>query len=92
VKNLALLAHITTDEDTVPIERLCRDLGVEDVTTLTGKEINASGAYLVLLNGLILGAHLRPHQVKPFGAFWVFWNTSQFFFPLTWFSFSVLFP
>jgi DNA-directed RNA polymerase III subunit RPC2 len=66
VKNLALLAHITTDEDTVPIERLCRDLGVEDVTTLTGKEINASGAYLVLLNGLILGAHLRPHQVINF--------------------------
>ncbi len=66
MKNLALLAHITTDEDTVPIERLCRDLGVEDVTTLSGKEINASGAYLVLLNGLILGAHLRPHQVTNF--------------------------
>jgi DNA-directed RNA polymerase beta subunit len=30
VKNLALLAHITTDEDTQPIKRLCRDLGVEE--------------------------------------------------------------
>jgi DNA-directed RNA polymerase III subunit RPC2 len=63
VKNLALLAHITTDEDTAPIERLCLDLGVEDVKMLSGNEINAKGAYLVLLNGLILGAHTRPHQL-----------------------------
>ena len=62
VKNLALLAHITTDEDTAPIERLCRDLGVEDVCRLTGNEINAIGSYLVFLNGLILGVHTRPHE------------------------------
>ncbi|MGK3733182.1 MAG: DNA-directed RNA polymerase III subunit RPC2 [Bacillariaceae sp.] len=60
VKNLALLAHITTDEDTQPIERLCRDLGVEDVLRLSGHEINSHQAYLVLLNGLILGVHTRP--------------------------------
>mmetsp|Transcript_4278 Transcript_4278/g.8185 ORF Transcript_4278/g.8185 Transcript_4278/m.8185 type:complete len:1346 (+) Transcript_4278:111-4148(+) len=63
VKNLALLAHITTDEDNGPIERLCRDLGVEDVNMLTGNEINSLGAYLVFLNGLILGAHTRPHYL-----------------------------
>ena len=62
VKNLALLAHITTDEDTAPIERLCRDLGVEDVCRLTGHEINSIGSYLVFLNGLILGVHTRPHE------------------------------
>jgi len=62
VKNLALLAHITTDEDTAPIERLCIDLGVEDVNMLTGNEINSMGAYLVFLNGLLLGAHTRPRQ------------------------------
>jgi DNA-directed RNA polymerase III subunit RPC2 len=60
VKNLALLAHITTDEDTQPIERLCRDLGVEDAARLSGHEINSRQAYLVLLNGLILGVHTRP--------------------------------
>jgi DNA-directed RNA polymerase III subunit RPC2 len=60
VKNLALLAHITTDEDTQPIERLCRDLGVEDVSRLSGHEIHSRQAYLVLLNGLILGVHTRP--------------------------------
>jgi len=63
VKNLALLAHITTDEDTAPIERLCRDLGAEDVNMLTGNEINSSGSYLVFLNGLILGAHTRPRYL-----------------------------
>lgn len=60
VKNLALLAHITTDEEPGPIERLCRDLGVEDVTLLSGHEIHSRNAFLVLLNGLILGAHTRP--------------------------------
>ena len=63
VKNLALLAHITTDEDTQPIERLCRDLGVEDVQRLSGHEINCRQAYLVLLNGLILGIHTRPQRL-----------------------------
>jgi DNA-directed RNA polymerase III subunit RPC2 len=63
VKNLALLAHITTDEDTQPIQRLCRDLGVEDVLRLSGHEINSQQAYLVLLNGLILGVHTRAHQL-----------------------------
>ena len=60
---MALLAHITTDEDTAPIERLCRDFGVEDVNMLSGREINDPGTYLVLLNGLILGAHNRPNEL-----------------------------
>ena len=63
VKNLALLAHITTDEHTAPIERLCRDMGVEDVRLLTGNEINSTKAYLVFLNGIILGAHTRPRYL-----------------------------
>jgi DNA-directed RNA polymerase III subunit RPC2 len=41
VKNLALLAHITTDEaDTAPIERLCYDLGVEDACRLSGLDVH----------------------------------------------------
>jgi DNA-directed RNA polymerase III subunit RPC2 len=63
VKNLALLAHITTDEDTQPVERLCRDLGVEDVQRLSGHEINSQQAFIVLLNGLILGVHTRPKEL-----------------------------
>lgn len=61
VKNLALLGHITTSEsDTTSIERLCRDLGVEDVCRMTGHEIHCASSYLVFLNGLILGAHTDP--------------------------------
>jgi len=64
VKNLALLAHITTDEsNTIPIERICRDLGVEDACRMTGNSLHAKGAYLVLLNGLILGLHLQPKKL-----------------------------
>ena len=44
VKNLALLAHITTDMESGPIERLCRDLGVEDVTLLSGNAIHSMNA------------------------------------------------
>ena len=60
VKNLALTVHTTADEEPFPIERLCRDLGCEDVTMLSGHEIHSCNAFLVLLNGLILGAHTRP--------------------------------
>lgn len=62
VKNLALLAHITTDEDIQPIDRLCRDLGVEDVRRLSGNEIHSKGAFIVFLNGLIMGIHTRPYD------------------------------
>jgi DNA-directed RNA polymerase III subunit RPC2 len=61
VKNLALLAHITTDEtDTQAIERLCRDLGVEDVRRMTGHEIHSTAAFMVFLNGLVMGVHTQP--------------------------------
>jgi hypothetical protein len=35
--------------------------GVEDITMLTGDEINSPSSYLVFLNGLIVGVHIRPH-------------------------------
>ncbi|GMH82897.1 hypothetical protein TL16_g09418, partial [Triparma laevis f. inornata] len=63
VKNLALLSHVTTDEETDPVQRLCYDFGVMDISSLTGNEINAKSSYLVLLNGLVLGAHLRPEKL-----------------------------
>ena len=60
VKNLALLAHVTSDEDAAPIKRLCFDLGVEDVSLMSGAELNRPDAYLVIVNGLIIGVHPRP--------------------------------
>jgi len=62
VKNLALLAHVTHDEDEKDeqLKMTCLDLGVEDVTMLTGEEINAPSTYLVFFNGLVVGVHERP--------------------------------
>ena len=63
VKNLALLSHVTTDEEVEPVKRLCYDCGVVDIASLTGWEINDPKSYLVLLNGLVLGAHLHPKKL-----------------------------
>lgn len=62
VKNLALLAHVTNDEEWKDdkLRQACFDLGVEDVTMLTGDEINAPETYLVFLNGMVVGVHVRP--------------------------------
>lgn len=65
VKNLALLAHVTNDEESENenLRRICFDLGVENVTMLTGDEVNAPDTYLVFLNGLIVGVHTRPNEL-----------------------------
>lgn len=65
VKNLALLAHVTNDEESENenLRRICFDLGVEDVTLYSGEEINAPSTYLVFLNGLIVGVHQRPNDL-----------------------------
>ena len=59
VKNLALSAHVTTDDDEEPIRRLCFSLGVEDIHLLCPDDLFAGGGHLVLLNGLLLGLHRR---------------------------------
>jgi len=63
VKNLALSAHVTTDDDEAPIRRLCFNLGVEDVCLLCADDLYSRGAHLVFLNGLILGVHRRPNAL-----------------------------
>ena len=55
VKNLALMTHVTTDQDEAPIKRLAFNLGVEDIRYLSGEEVSSTSVYLVLLNGNILG-------------------------------------
>jgi DNA-directed RNA polymerase III subunit RPC2 len=103
VKNLALLAHITTDDTTTSsststsgaasidgvnpdnttgssdntgtsnsnttgkysIERLCYDLGVEDVCRMTGNELHCSAisnSFIIFLNGLLIGIHTQPYE------------------------------
>lgn len=41
----------------------CYFEGVEDVSMMTGEEVNAYDAYLVFLNGLIVGVHTKPTQL-----------------------------
>ena len=55
VKNLALMTHITTDQEERPIKRLCFNLGVEDIQYLSGEELSSPSVYVVFLNGNMLG-------------------------------------
>ncbi|PHT63357.1 hypothetical protein T459_32721 [Capsicum annuum] len=57
VKNLALMTHVTTDEDERPIISLCYYLGVEDLELLSAEELHVPSSYLIVLNGLMLGKH-----------------------------------
>ena len=61
VKNLALMTHVTTDDDPAPLERLLYDLGVQPVSVLSGEEINEND--IIFLNGLILGVHSQPRKL-----------------------------
>ncbi|KAF5811432.1 putative DNA-directed RNA polymerase [Helianthus annuus] len=60
VKNLALMTHVTTDEEEGPIISMCYCLGVEDLSQLSGEELHSPNSFLVILNGLILGKHRMP--------------------------------
>ena len=60
VKNLALSAHVTTDDEEEPIRRLCFNLGVEDLHLLCADDLYTRGAHLVCLNGLQPSPHLSP--------------------------------
>lgn len=62
VKNLALLAHVTTDDEMDPVIRLAFDLGVEDINLVSGNEMNSKTTSIVFLNGLILGIHRYPER------------------------------
>uniref|UniRef100_A0A2P2MN85 DNA-directed RNA polymerase n=1 Tax=Rhizophora mucronata TaxID=61149 RepID=A0A2P2MN85_RHIMU len=62
VKNLALMTHVTTDEEENPLITLCYCLGVEDLELLSGEELHTPNSFLVMVNGLILGKHRRPQH------------------------------
>ncbi|KAK7262597.1 hypothetical protein RJT34_30172 [Clitoria ternatea] len=62
VKNLALMTHVTTDEEEAPLISLFYSLGVEDMEHLSAEELHAPDSFLVIFNGLILGKHRRPQR------------------------------
>lgn len=61
VKNLALMTHVTSDDDPVKLQRMLYDFGVQPTSTLSAEEIN--GNDIVFLNGLILGVHSQPRTL-----------------------------
>ncbi|KAH3902299.1 DNA-directed RNA polymerase III core subunit RET1 SCDLUD_002118 [Saccharomycodes ludwigii] len=58
VKNLALMTHITTDDEEEPIKKLCYLLGVEDLTLLDSASLHLH--YGVYLNGTFVGITRFP--------------------------------
>uniref|UniRef100_A0A060T6K8 DNA-directed RNA polymerase subunit beta n=1 Tax=Blastobotrys adeninivorans TaxID=409370 RepID=A0A060T6K8_BLAAD len=62
VKNLALMTHITTDVEELPIRRTCMLLGCEDLSIIGGHELHAPGNYGVYLNGTLIGITRFPSK------------------------------
>lgn len=66
IKNLCLMTHVTTGlsvEEQKPLMKVCFSLGVEDTKVLTGEELHSqNGAFLVFLNGALIGVHRHPHK------------------------------
>ncbi|QIX02291.1 hypothetical protein AMS68_007808 [Peltaster fructicola] len=62
VKNLALMTHITTQDDEEPIRNTIFSLGAESVTDASGQEIYEDGAYVVFLNGTPVALTRAPKE------------------------------
>ena len=60
VKNLALMTHITTNDEELPVKKLVFVLGAEDIVSMSGKEIYEEGAYVVFVNGTPLALTRQP--------------------------------
>ncbi|KAF2688659.1 beta and beta-prime subunits of DNA dependent RNA-polymerase [Lentithecium fluviatile CBS 122367] len=62
VKNLALMTHVTTEDDEGPVHKMIFLLGAEDICSLTGEEIHREGVYAVCLNGTPVAATNTPKR------------------------------
>ena len=60
VKNLALMTHITTNDEEAPVRKLVFITGAEDLAFVGGKEVYAEGAYIVFINGTPLALTRQP--------------------------------
>lgn len=60
VKNLALLAEITTDSDPKLIEKILINFGVKPIEICYGKELYQKNSHLVYINGGIFGISSKP--------------------------------
>ena len=62
VKNLALMTHITTDDDEGPVKHVVAMLGAQAIETVGGKDMYTDGAHIVLINGTPCAHVYRPRE------------------------------
>lgn len=62
VKNLALMTHITTDDEEAPVKRLVFVLGAQDIEAVNVKDIYAEGSFIIFINGTPIALTTRPKQ------------------------------
>jgi DNA-directed RNA polymerase III subunit RPC2 len=62
VKNLALMTHITTDDDEAPVRKIVYILGAEDVTCASGQDLYRDGAYIIFINGTPIALTSHPKR------------------------------
>lgn len=60
VKNLALMTHITTNDEEGPVRNLIFMLGAEDISTVSGIELYKKGTYTISINGTPTALTRRP--------------------------------
>lgn len=62
VKNLALMTHITTNDDEAPVRGLVFELGAQDVSTANGEDLYYKGMYIIFVNGTPLALTSYPKK------------------------------
>lgn len=60
VKNLALMTHITTDDDEIPVRALCSALGCEGPLSVDSAALHSAGSNGVFVNGTLVGTTRFP--------------------------------
>ncbi|KAF2397181.1 DNA-directed RNA polymerase III polypeptide [Trichodelitschia bisporula] len=62
VKNLALMTHITTEDEEEPVHDAVLALGAVDICSADGKDLYLEGSYLIFLNGTPIALTHTPRD------------------------------
>jgi DNA-directed RNA polymerase, beta subunit/140 kD subunit len=63
VKNLALMTHITTENDEKNMLKIMYNIGIEHIAMFNGEELSSPGVYLVFVNGILAGITCHHKEV-----------------------------
>ena len=62
VKNLALMTHITTDDEEAPVKKLVFALGAKDLCQVNGTDIYKEVSYIIFINGTPTALTKQPRN------------------------------